>query len=657
LFKIYIMILRLRLLCFYINKVILLVVLTIILIFLDNNSLKANSEQFGKTSSETSSNYKDSIRLSKLYDLSYSYRTINPDTAISLLKQVVDKAKTINSLYYYYNGSLLLGATYKDIGNLPEAIKSVLELLKYCEKNGTINQQIKCLTDLAEHCRAAQQFDAGIRYITKAVSLSKSANNLRKLAISYYRFAAIYFEYPNFELSEKFADSSIIVCEEIGFNRLIPNNHDILGAIYTNQKEYAKAIPLYYNAIRKNEENGGEQEKNINIYINLARTYYKIGEHDSGLVFAHKAFEFAKINKNYIYKENSAYLLADLYIEIDNYKNAYYMLETACTIRDSLFNASKNQQISEMNTKYETEKKEQQIQSQKLVIRSKEIYNYFLFVSVVFLIAIFIGILFFVNKIRKKNNLLKSNQNEIESQRDNLQFLANELEKSNNIKDRFFTIIAHDLKSPFNSILGLSEILKNSIDDFDKDEIIQISKAINNSSSTAFDLLVNLLKWSQTQTNRIKHNPSKIEINEIIQSSIELLENIAISKSLNISFDPQENVLVYADINMLNSILRNLISNAIKFTDSGRIKIQVNINSKYCEISVQDSGVGIPEDNLKKLFLLDEDISTKGTQGESGTGLGLILCKEFVEKNNGSIQVESTLNEGSKFSFTVPLAQ
>jgi PAS domain S-box-containing protein len=230
-----------------------------------------------------------------------------------------------------------------------------------------------------------------------------------------------------------------------------------------------------------------------------------------------------------------------------------------------------------------------------------------------------------------------------------------ELQKLNATKDKFFSIIAHDLKSPFNAILGFSDLLINQIKEKDYEGIDEYAKIIEQSSQRAMDLLMNLLEWSRAQTGRLEFNPENFELVDLIVENKVLFDFIAGQKSITIQNVLPHNLVVFADKAMISTVLRNLISNAIKFTRQGG-KITISIEKKENEIlvSVSDNGVGISVARVEKLFRIDESDSTKGTNNESGTGLGLILCKEFVEKHHGTIWVESTVGSGSTFSFTLP---
>lgn len=244
---------------------------------------------------------------------------------------------------------------------------------------------------------------------------------------------------------------------------------------------------------------------------------------------------------------------------------------------------------------------------------------------------------------RKKNELIIQRQNE-------------ELKKLNSDKDRFLQIIAHDLKNPFQSLLGFSDMLLNNMHKYSIDRIESQVKIIHQAAHETYNFLVNLLLWSKTQSGKLNFDTQNIIFREVCDEIISNLKNHAQLKDISLSCLESDNIVVTADLNMLKTVLRNLISNAIKFTNrNGQIKIYTEENSNTITITVSDNGVGIKNEKLQELWDFTKSTSTKGTENEKGTGLGLLICKEIVEKNGGRIWVESELGKGSDFKFTIPL--
>lgn len=244
---------------------------------------------------------------------------------------------------------------------------------------------------------------------------------------------------------------------------------------------------------------------------------------------------------------------------------------------------------------------------------------------------------------------------EVYKQKEAIEVQRKELESLNGTKDKFFAIIAHDLKNPFSTVLGLSELLAKEFETFEPDKLKVFIEQIYKYSNNTFNLLENLLQWSMLQTGRMPLRPKLVNINELIAENIELLKGNAQQKEISIESNTIEDGFVFVDVSMITTVIRNLLSNAIKFTDiSGAIKIDISKENSMLKISVQDNGVGIPIQDINCLFKIDSNPSSIGTSMEKGTGLGLILCKDFVERNGGKIWVESELGKGTTFYFTIP---
>ncbi|MDD4602853.1 MAG: GAF domain-containing sensor histidine kinase [Bacteroidales bacterium] len=236
-----------------------------------------------------------------------------------------------------------------------------------------------------------------------------------------------------------------------------------------------------------------------------------------------------------------------------------------------------------------------------------------------------------------------------------LKFSENQLRESNISKDKFFSIIAHDLRGPFNAIIGFSDLLYNEFDSFDESEKKAMIKNIYDASLGTFKLLENLLEWSRIKTGRSIPSLEYVDLSTIANACLSLLRPQAEKKNIKLFSGIHFGSIAYCDENMIKTVIRNILSNAIKFSQiGGFVKIWANLKEEWIEVIVTDNGVGIANENLGKLFQLDESVKTKGTMGETGTGLGLILCHEFIELNGGSIKAESEPGKGCQISFTIP---
>lgn len=231
------------------------------------------------------------------------------------------------------------------------------------------------------------------------------------------------------------------------------------------------------------------------------------------------------------------------------------------------------------------------------------------------------------------------------------------LENSNKTKDRFFSLVAHDLKSPMSTLMGLSDLLQERFDSFNIEKQKKFINQINLTHKDIYRLMTNLLDWSRNEQGLIKTEFSNFNIQIAIEETINLLQTTANNKKIEIQLTIPGESYVRADIQMIKTVVRNLINNAIKFSyEGGTISITVSKSDEYIQVEIKDNGIGIPEEQIDLLFTLDKPIMSRGTRNEQGTGLGLIICKEFIQKNNGTLQVSSKLKEGSTFSFTLPHA-
>ena len=257
---------------------------------------------------------------------------------------------------------------------------------------------------------------------------------------------------------------------------------------------------------------------------------------------------------------------------------------------------------------------------------------------------------------------LDASRNDMERQASEMAALAEEeanlserLRYEVEVKNRFFSIISHDLKGPFTSLLGMTKMMSQMSEHFTKDKLVSYAANVNDAGERIFTLLHNLLEWSRLQMEGAKLEPVTLALDEMIQECVDLLKPIALDKDITLNNTVYKQA-AYADQDMVRTIIRNLIANALKFTPSGgKIEVFLCEEGDEVQVTVADSGVGISADVIDGIFAIDQKTSTIGTAGEKGTGLGLPLCKDMLERNGGRIWVESTEGEGSKFHFTLPI--
>lgn len=293
--------------------------------------------------------------------------------------------------------------------------------------------------------------------------------------------------------------------------------------------------------------------------------------------------------------------------------------------------------------------------------------NEFQNISFLILISFITGLISYYYQEIKKRMFIAEKELMVEKQiiENNKKIIENhnlELKNLNQSKDKLFSIISHDLKSPFNGFLGLTKLMADNISEFNQEDLTEISKNMQVSARNLLSLLENLFEWANLQQGVTAFNPEPCRLSFIIKQNADILKELANQKDLKLITNISEDCIAMADVQMLNTVIRNLLSNAIKFTPRGGI-IEVGLKPStsgnqlspedYCEVYVEDSGIGINRDSLEKIFVINQEISRQGTEGEPSTGLGLLLCKEFIEKQGGKISVKSVEGKGSTFYFTL----
>lgn len=341
-------------------------------------------------------------------------------------------------------------------------------------------------------------------------------------------------------------------------------------------------------------------------------------------------------------KFKDPYLILGCYSDLSKYfeiqnddKQSLYYLRLYATLKDSIISQENINSVNEQEAIYKNEKerKENSILQKDIQLAETQ-RNYLILIA--FLLIVITVIIYGRYHFKKIAN--------------------KQLNELNATKDKLFKIIAHDLKNPFMAIFGYTEMLITEYNSLSDKERMQFISNIDRSSRQTYRLVENLLFWAQSQTGKLDFNPKVVRLDNIIKQTVSLLQQMADNKYVKLCIDSSGELNAYCDEEMIKTVLRNLILNGIKFTMSGgEIYIRLKDNNPYAEITVEDNGVGIDKDKLNKLFSIENPESSLGTAGEKGTGIGLILCKEFVEKHRGIIRVESIPPKGSKFIFTIPL--
>ncbi len=545
------------------------------------------------------------------------------------------------------------------------------------------------------------EYSKSLTYFKRSLNKRKLIGTKEDLAASYNNIAMVYLEYNNYNLAIECINNSMAINLEEGLEVDVADNLHNLAAIYWEKNDYQTAIDYTQEALIIYEGIGKEDDI-ADTYNNLGNLYSKVDKPGEAREYLERALERYTMDKDRKGIATAKLNIAELLYTLNRYNEAYLYLSDALSIaqslqdldllveihenifkyfkqkrnytealkhhklfeiyKDSIYNQLQNDIILEEQVKLDSENKRKEIQAfkkdyelQDVEIQKQKSVGVFLIIlmGVSFSTIFLFNVLF---KSRKKtNDLIKEKNVQLYYSNQELEVSKQELTKLNHEKDRFFSIIAHDLISPFTSFISLSEILRDNTNSLDEKDIKKYSGWIFTSAKNIYNLVDNLLQWSRSQSGKLNYSPKYLNLNKIVQETVALIKPSADDKNIRILTPVSRSLKVYADADILSTILRNLLNNAVKFTDKdGTISVLTNDTGKMVEVSVTDNGIGIKEDDLNKLFQLDRNFTTKGTIGEEGNGLGLILCKEFVQAIGGTIHVKSKVKSGSTFKFTIP---
>lgn len=595
----------------------------------------------------------DKISLINIYlAVAKEYLEYNTDSS----KYYISLAQELSEGNNYKLGTgkslLTLGNIETKKGNYSVAFDFMLRALRIFEEEKDDYYRTTCLINLGENSRASGVYQNAIKYLTEAEKLAAESKDKPLLNKVYNRLSAVYFEMLAFENSDasickSYCHKSLDLSYELNDSVSLSNNYNILGMVYYYEKNFKEAEKFVGQAISISER---LQLTDLSNYlINLAVIKFNTYDYEESLKLAQKAYELSIESNIRVYLLRSSYMLMTIYEAKGDYKNAFYYYKISVTASDSLYAAKTIAKIEEITSNYNLEKKEKELSTAKL-------YTYITISFAIIIVIISLSLFIILKKSKKHNKELKELNSVLNKQNEKIRVYAEQLASANVDKDKFFSIIAHDLRTPFNPILGFAEILSRDYMEYSETERKEMADLILLSSKNLMNLLDNLLQWSKVRLKKISIIKSDILLSDLVEENLKLLNHNIVQKELNITNKVNDKCIVRGDREMLSFIIRNFLSNAIKFTNrKGSIKIYSEIKNKFAKLSVEDNGVGISGASLKNIFEINNFVKTTGTEGEQGTGLGLLISKEFISFNEGELFVDSLEKSGSKFSFTIPL--
>jgi len=586
-----------------------------------------------------------------LIKIGKSLRFSSPDSAIFYYKKAIDTAHKNNLNNQRGRAISGIGGVHYIKGEYDYAMENFMEALEIWKKNDYLRgkaiglNNIGLIQNMQEHYRQSiQNHKKALKICNKIHDTTLITHNLFNMGISYHAL-------EKYDSALLYAEKAWKLTKEAGMPKEGYRIDNLIGNIYTDIGEYSKALDAYSKVT--NAENYNNKWELSYAMAGLAKVFKNTGELDKSIDYGLRSYELAKeVNAKWD-KQNITKILAETYAKKGEYKNAYHYYKLHKKYSDSVFNEKREKKINYLRLKRKQSEnkalqKENRLQEVMIKKRNNQLF------AVITGIAGLIVVIFLLYR----NNYIKSKLNkDLQQKNSEIASKNKELKDLNTTKDTLFRIIAHDLKNPISVVVSYTEVIAEDFDDYDQEELLEIIQKLNKSSNEGLRLLENLMEWARAQTGAISFEPQKINIREIVNENINLLQSNAKEKEIELSANVNPALEANADYNLTSTVLRNLMSNAIKFTpDQGKITVEAEPRNGHLKISVKDNGRGIKQEDIPKLFDLTQTYKQKGTRNERGTGLGLMICKEFVEKQGGEIWVESQEDKGSTFSFTLPIS-
>ncbi|WP_170148152.1 tetratricopeptide repeat-containing sensor histidine kinase [Marinoscillum furvescens] len=555
-----------------------------------------------------------------------AFHANNPDTSLFYARKCLESSSENYQKSYSYSH---IGNALRLKGDYLAAVDAYLTALDYAE---TIVTKSTCLLSLADTYSITGNHPNAVKYYQQAISGLES--NPEQLANALINLGDEYFNVGVLDSALHYFKQAGQLYEQIGHATGIAYNLGNIGLVYAEQGKSDAAEANIQQAVSMLEEM--EDYYGISVYLTYMSDIYRDkGDFSSAQKYCERSLRLAE---NYGLKEqirDASLKLSELLEQGGDIARAYTLHKQYVAYRDSINNEETIQKIADLRTEYEVGQKQAELD---LLTAQQRIERLFMIgIAILAVILLMLGaIIFKFYRQKSKINL--------------------ELERLNETKDKFFSIISHDLRGPVMSFMGISRMIKFLVKNKATDQLLEVADDIDNSVQRLSGLLDNLLNWAMQQQGHFSNVPEKISLRELCEDLVKTLDTMAQAKKITLEADISTDIHLWADRNSTMTILRNLVSNALKFTpEGGSVRLSATCEREYAVITITDTGVGISQDKLQNLFRLQAKKSTYGTSGEKGLGLGLQLVHEFVEMNGGLIGVHSKEGEGTTFTVKIPV--
>lgn len=588
--------------------------------------------------------------MNRLTEIGSSYAYTQPDSALFYFRKGLQIAQASGNRKQEAHFYLRIGGSHYVTGEYDFALES---FLKGLEISQDINDSLGIATGLnnvAIIYVMSNKEKQAIEHHRQSIGICRKLGDTVLWSRNLENIGRNFDNLGQFDSALVYADSAISIYPTGKHRHGIFKIFVFKGWLYHNMGDYRKAEAEFLHVIR---DTSYENKWEISYAMHgLASVYQKTGEYPLSIDYGLQSLKLAEEVNALWDLQQITHLLAGSYARLENFRQAYHYHTLHKTYSDSLFNEAKGKEINFLQLQHQEDENEKLLRENSLKQQRID-YKNIQIIAYTALLLLLVGLVIilyqqivrknFINrKLQEKNRIVaETNQ---------------ELTQLNATKDIMLRILAHDLKSPVSTMISFTELLLEEFDQFSEQEIRRIISNLNRTAVEGLYLLENLLIWARSQTGKLAFNPKEANLYQLAQEAINLMASRAESKQISIDLDIPREFTAYADPMMTAAIFRNLLSNAIKFTDKGGV---VTLSAEPAEgmvrVSVADTGRGIEQEEMAKLFDPSLLYTTTGTANEKGSGIGLILCKDFIQKQGGTIQVVSEKGNGSLFHFTIPI--
>jgi signal transduction histidine kinase len=573
---------------------------------------------------------------------------------ITLLKKLSDSTNNKRGLAHYYR---LMAGLNSIQGNHLNSTSFVFQAIKLYEQLGDTTGVANSYVAMANNYTRQKLYAQAVQYQTMAYLLFTKLKNKRRIIVALTNLTFLYNNLGKYDSALIIGNQSIELSKEEKYHSVIINDYKNLGYSYYYKKQYKDAIENFEKAIQLDNSLGGQinTEAITETLIGIGRANIESGSKNIGYNFLVQSAEKAAKHGLLTWLRDSYALLSGYYEKDGNYKISLRYLSQHLAVVDSLAQIQRDERekfgdiyLNAFKESYQNDLLLKEGALNEKIVEQQRLQIIFGGISILVLLSLLYFLKRNYNRRKETNTILNKQKGEIEGK--NVQ-----LEKLIKTKDKFFSIVAHDLRSPLNSLKSFTSLIRKHAGMLTKEEIIEMSKELDSTINNTIKMTESLLTWAQQQMQTVESNPEKIEVAPLANQVADLYKEAAEKKSITIHIEVELDATVYVDKNHFMFIIRNLVNNAVKFTPTGgQIKIKAEDSEGKTQISVRDTGIGMTKEKLLKLFEINKTQKTYGTAGEKGTGLGLILVKEFALQNSGEIKVESEPGKGSTFFVTLP---